>query len=224
MRACLCPLACNQNPDKSSIGLSSSARPQSLIDIIHHSPSNMLTPREPPGIFELGPDGDFTPRAKTARRDVSCQLLMPATDSDANVRRDYRQQRNAYKVPFDQLPAAYDVQENPHAPRLCFGLEVTYTQFVDFAVHHHLITGPPPPPATWVRCAKEVLDYLRDQSGGETGAELSFALDFDKLVITLYSNSTMEEYRYSEEDEKDVIEVVQREFGTDEPFRWYWPA
>ncbi|KAI0052964.1 hypothetical protein FA95DRAFT_1047501 [Auriscalpium vulgare] len=58
-------------------------------------------------------------------------LRAPAALYESGSEAEYLAARR--EIPFDQLPAAYNVQKNPRAPTLFFGLEVTHAQFIDFA-------------------------------------------------------------------------------------------
>ncbi|TFY63554.1 hypothetical protein EVG20_g6262 [Dentipellis fragilis] len=130
------------------------------------------------------------------------------------------------REPMLKLPPHLQVSPSRPAhtlPKLLFGFALTFSQAFAYAKRRKLkLLNEKSDPV--LRPSFAALKTITDLDR-RTGADLSYQIPrvegFD-FMIALYANLTLEDDQLEEEEEKEVIEIIQRELRISDPPKWYW--
>ncbi|KAF8551488.1 hypothetical protein OG21DRAFT_1512638 [Imleria badia] len=135
----------------------------------------------------------------------------------------------APRRPMAQLPDQYRVTAaNPEPSLIHFAIPIHDVVLYQYAEKHNLNKYYPCDPDV---ISPTTLLFATDRLSEEVQYELELSFPFDitadcDVVLSLYSNYTMEEKMLIDEDQEDVIQLVQEELGLDKSVRpkWYFDA
>ncbi|TFY63557.1 hypothetical protein EVG20_g6265 [Dentipellis fragilis] len=143
-------------------------------------------------------------------------------------RRQWRARCFKGREPMDDLPSHFCVSARRPAhtlPRLLFGFPLRFDQAYEFAKRRKLkLLGENSDPDLRPSFAalKTIMDLDR-RSGADLRYEIPRIEGYD-FMISLYTNLTLEDDQLEKEEEKEVIEIIQRELQISDPPKWYWDA
>ena len=92
------------------------------------------------------------------------------------------------------------------------------------AEKHDLFMKPQPddPDLVYISAIPGVRVHLAKTCNAVLFYHMPFTVTGQTCMFALYSNYTMERYQLCEQDEKEVIEILQKELGIIEDPMWYW--
>ena len=92
------------------------------------------------------------------------------------------------------------------------------------AEKHDLFLKPRPldPDLLCISAIPGIRGHLAKMCNAMLFYRMPFTVTGQTSMLALYSNYTMEEYQLCEQDEREVIEILQKELGIVEDPMWYW--
>ncbi|KAI0058529.1 hypothetical protein BV25DRAFT_1829970 [Artomyces pyxidatus] len=128
--------------------------------------------------------------------------------------------------PIPELTDKLDPKKTKGPPELHFGLALTERQLLKYAKSHHLVNSSyPDDPLDIYSCQLPALLRLREITEVDTMyiADPFLGPDGGYIMVALYSNYTMRRYKYIDEHEKEILDIVRKELKIEgQRAIWYW--
>ncbi|KAA1475278.1 hypothetical protein DENSPDRAFT_418524 [Dentipellis sp. KUC8613] len=167
--------------------------------------------------YEVDSEGNYIPDPEFGYK---------LTSESIENRREWRATYFKGREPMLTLPPHLQVSPSRPAhmlPKLLFGFALSFSQAFSYAKRRKIkLLGEKADPI--LRPSYAALKTITDLDR-RTGADLNYEIPrvegYD-FMIALYSNLTLEDDQLEEEEEKEVIEILQRELRISDPPMWYW--
>ncbi|KAA1475274.1 hypothetical protein DENSPDRAFT_418424 [Dentipellis sp. KUC8613] len=171
-----------------------------------------------PAEFELDSEGNRIPDP-----DFGFRLTAQSLEN----RRKWHDAFFKGRDPMEALPSEYRVSSRRPAytlPRLVFGFAIQCHHIFGYAERRRIKVLDEAKSEPIYRRSHAALSVLADLDR-RCGADLSYEFprwDDCDLMICLYTNLTLAQDQLEPQEEKEVIEILQRELQISEPPKWYW--